>query len=168
MARHSTIGRRLRIGVVTLLGAGLFAPGLDGALHGSGAPAGARASAAISAEPTTAAGDSVDTATPDRGNGADEGTAIPEATGSPEPSEHADRRHTSGEQNHTSKGSHSRDGGSDDEGVSDEGAVHDGQSGQKDESEVELHHEETNHVNAGSNTFSDDTTAAESAPEVDQ
>jgi hypothetical protein len=154
--------------VVALLGAGLFAPGLGGALHGIGAPAVAQASAAISAEPTTAAGDSAATVTPDRGNGTDQGTAIPEATGTPEPSESADRGHTTGDQNHTSRGSHGRDGGSGDEGVSDEGKVRDGQSGQNDESEVELHHEETNHVNAGSNTFSDDTTPAESAPEVDQ
>jgi hypothetical protein len=154
--------------VVALLGAGLFAPGLDAAFHGSGAPHPAQASAAINADPTTAAGDSAATATPERENGTDDGTAIPEATGTPEPSESADRDHTTGDQNHASKGSHVRDGGSDDEGVSDEGAVHDGQSGQKDESDVELHHEETNQVNAGSDTFRDDTTPAQSAPEVDQ
>jgi hypothetical protein len=168
MARHTTVGRHLRIGVAAFLGAGLFAPGLDGALQGIGAPAVGQASAAISAEPTTSAGDSAATATADRGHGADDSTAIPEATRTPEPSEHVDRGHTTGDHNGTSKGSHSRDGGSGDEGVSDEGEVHDGQSGQNDESEVELHHEETNHVNAGNNTFSDDTTPAQSAPEVDQ
>jgi hypothetical protein len=158
MARHTTVGKHLRIGVAAFLGAGLFAPGLDGALQGIGAPAVGQASAAISAQPTTSADDSAATATPDRGHGTDDSTAIPEATRIAEPSEHADRSPTPGEHHGTSTGSHSRDGGSDDEGISDEGVVHDGESGQEVESEVELHHEETNHVNAGSNTFSDDTT----------
>ena len=151
MARHTTVSRLLRIGVVALLGAGLFAPALDGALHSIGAPAVAQASAV--------------TAPADRGDSTDDGAA---ATSTPEPSEHADRGHTTDDQNGTREGSHGRDGGSGDEGVSDEGVVHDGQSGQNNESEVELHHEETNHVNAGSNTFSDDTTPVQSAPEVDQ
>ena len=165
MARHTTIGRHLRIGVVALLGAGLFAPGLDAAFHGSGAPQPAQASAAINADPTTAAGDSAATATEDRGNGSDDGAAT---TSTPEPSETADRGNGTDDQNGTREASHERAEGSGDEGVSDEGAVHDGQSGQDDEPEVELHHEETNHVNAGSNTFEDDTTPAQSAPQVDR
>jgi hypothetical protein len=165
MARHTTVGSYLRIGVVALLGAGLFAPGLGGALHGIGAPAVAQASVAISAEATPSADDSAATATEDRGNGSDDGAAT---TSTPEPSETADRGNGTDDQNGTREASHERAEGSGDEGVSDEGAVHDGQSGQDDEPEVELHHEETNHVNAGSNTFEDDTTPAQSAPQVDQ
>ena len=159
MARHTTIGRHLRIGVVALLGAGLFAPGLGGALHGIGAPAVAQASTAISTD------DSAATATQDRGNGTDDGAMT---TSTPAPSETADRGNGTDNHNGTREGAHDRAEGSGDDGVSDEGAVHDGQSGQDDESEVELHHEETNHVNAGSNTFEDDTTPAQSAPHVDQ
>jgi hypothetical protein len=160
MARHTTVVRHLRIGVVALLGAGLFAPGLVGALHGIGAPAVAQASGA-----TSSADDSAATATQDRGNGTDDGAMT---TSTPAPSETADRGNGTDNHNGTREGSHDRAEGSGDEGVSDEGAVHDGQSGQDDESEVELHHEETNHVNAGSNTFEDDTTPAQSAPHVDQ
>src|SRR5256885_12002749 len=93
MARHTTVGRHLRIGVAAFLGAGLFAPGLDAALQGIGAPAVGQASAAISAEPTTSAGDSAATATPDRGHGADDSTAIPEATRTPEHSDDMDLAH---------------------------------------------------------------------------
>ena len=154
MARHTTVGRHLRIGVVALLGAGLFAPGLGGALHGIGAPAVAQASTATNV-----------TATQDRGNGSDDGAAT---TSTPVPSEAAERGNGTDDQNGTHEGAHDRAEGSGDDGVSDEGAVHDGQSGQDDESEVELHHEETNHVNAWSNTFEDDTTPAQSAPQVDR
>jgi hypothetical protein len=168
--------------VVALLGTGLFAPGLGGVLHGIGAPAVAHASAA-----TSSADDSAATATQDRGNGTDDGavttsTPAPLETAdrgngtddsavtasTPAPLETADRGNGSDNHNGTREGSHDRADGSGDEGVSDEGAVHDGQSGQDNESEVELHHEETNQVNAGSNTFEDDTTPAQSAPHVDQ
>jgi hypothetical protein len=165
MAQHTTVSRHLRIGVVALLGVGLFAPGLDGVLHGIGAPAVAQASGTIRAAAATSADDSAATATQDRGNGTDDGAAT---TSTPEPSETADRGNGTDDQAGTHEGSHDRADGSGDEGVSDEGAVHDGQSGQDDESEVELHHEETNEVNAGSNTFEDDTTPAQSAPHVDQ
>jgi hypothetical protein len=165
MARHTTVGSYLRIGVVALLGAGLFAPGLGGALHGIGAPAVAQASATINATAATPADDSAATATEDRGNGSDDGAAT---TSTPAPSETADRGNGADDQNGTGEGSHDRAEGSGDEGVSDEGAFHDGQFGHDDESEVELHHEETNQVNAGSNTFEDDTMPAQSAPQVDQ
>jgi hypothetical protein len=181
MARHTTVGRYLRIGVVALLGAGLFAPELGGALHAIGAPAVAQASTATSPD------DSAATATQDRGNGTDDGAATtstlaPSATAergngtddgaatasTPTPSATAERGNGTDDQNGRREGSHDRAEGSGDEGVSDEGAVHDGQSGQDDESEVELHHEETNRVNAGSNTFRDETTPALNAPHVDQ
>jgi cobalamin biosynthesis protein CobT len=173
MARHTTVSRHLRIGVVALLGAGLFAPALDGALHSVWAPAVAQASAvtALADRGNSTDDGAAATSTPepsasaDRGNGTDDGAAT---TSTPEPSASAHRGHTTDDQNGTREGSHGRDDGSGDEGVSDEGAVHDGQSGQNDESEVELHHEETNHVNAGSNTFGDDTTPAQSAPQVDR
>ena len=165
MARHTTVGGYLRIGVVALLGAGLLAPGLGGALHGIGAPPVAQASAAISADQTPAADDSAATAPQDQGNGADDGAAT---TSTPEPSESADLGNSSGDQNGAREGAQDRPDGSGDEGVSDEGAVHDGQSGQSDESDGERHHEETDRVNAGSTTFGDDTTPAQSAPEVDR
>src|SRR5436309_15881262 len=64
----------------------------------------------------------------------------------------------------TGAGSHVRAGGSGDEGVSDEGAVHDGQFGQNDESDVQLQQEETNQVDAESNTFGTTQRATPSAP----
>jgi hypothetical protein len=103
--------------------------------------------------------------TADRGNGSDDGAAT---TSTPVPSVTVERGNGTDDQNGTREGAHDRADGSGDEGVSDEGAVHDGQSGQDNESEVELHHEETNQVNAGSNTFEDDTTPAQSAPQVDR
>jgi hypothetical protein len=155
--------------VVALLGAGLFAPALDGALHSIGAPAVAQASAVTAPadrgngtdDGAAAASTPEPSASADRGNGTDDGAAT---TSTPEPSASAHRGHTTDDQD----GSHGRDDGSGDQGMSDEGAVHDGQSGQHNESEVELHHEETNQVNAGSNTFGDDTTPAQSAPQVDR
>lgn len=165
MAQHTTVGRYLRIGVVALLGAGLFAPGLGGVLHGIGAAPVAQASTAINADATPVANDSAATAPQDQGNGSDDGA---ETASTPEPSETANLGNTTGDQNGTREGSQDRPDGSGDEGVSDEGAVHDGQSGQNDESDVELHHEETDRVNAGSSTFGDDTTPAQSAPHVDQ
>jgi hypothetical protein len=107
----------------------------------------------------------VPSATADRGNGSDDGAAT---SSTPVPSVTVERGNGTDDQNGTREGSHDRADGSGDEGVSDEGAVHDGQSGQDNESEVELHHEETNQVNAGSNTFEDDTTPAQSAPQVDR
>jgi hypothetical protein len=151
--------------VVALLGAGLFAPGLGGVLHGIGAAPVAQASTAISADAPPPADDSAATAPQDQGNGSDEGAAT---TSTPEPSESADLGNTTAGQNAARAGSQDRPDGSGDEGVSDEGAVHDGQSGQSDESDVELHHEETDRVNAGSNTFGDDTTPAQSAPVADR
>jgi hypothetical protein len=160
MARRSRVGRRQGIVVIALLGAGLFAPSLGGALHGIGAPVVSHAATASSADAATA--------TPDQSTDTGDGAAIPEATGAPEPSATTSPGNTNGDQNGTSNGSDVQSIGSGDQGISDEGAVHDGQFGQNDESSVQLQQAETNQVDAGSNTFGNDTTPAQSAPQMDQ
>jgi hypothetical protein len=150
----------VRIGVIALLGAGLFVPWLGGALHRIGAPAVTQAATVISADAATA--------TPDQGSDMGDGNATPEATGTPEALATTNPSNTNGDQTVTSNDSEVQPDGSGDQGISDEGAVHDGQLGQNDESAVQLQQEETNQVDAGSNTFGNVTTPAQSTPQVDQ